>query len=137
MGQVAVTAGIDFGLAFFINAFLNIVFGVSTAPAVTIADLAVVLFLHGLLNTFGIRLVALLNDVSVWWHVVGVAAIVLVTMFSTSTRRTDLGTVFTTFVNNTGSGGDNPEWPGAILLGIPLYVDPDRAPERPVHADRL
>ena len=122
VGQVAVTAGIDFGLAFFINAFLNIVFGVSTAPIVTIIILAIVLFIHGLLNTFGIRLVKLLNDVSVWWHVVGVAAIVLVTVVLNQHSRTDLGTVFSTFVNNTGSGGDNPEWPGAILFGIPLYV---------------
>ena len=36
--------------------------------------------------------------------------------------RTDLGTVFTTFVNNTGSGGENGEWPGFIVVGIPLYV---------------
>jgi amino acid transporter len=122
VGQVAVTAGIDFGLAFFINAFLNIVFGVSTAPIVTIVILAIVLFIHGLLNTFGIRLVKLLNDVSVWWHVVGVAAIVLVTVVLNQHSRTDLGTVFSTFVNNSGSGGDNPEWPGVILFGIPLYV---------------
>jgi amino acid transporter len=122
VGQVAVTAGIDFGLAFFINAFLNIVFGVSTAPPVTIGILAIVLFIHGLLNTFGIRLVALLNDISVWWHVVGVAAIVLVTVVLNQHTRTDLGTVFSTFVNNTGSGGDNPQWPGPIAFGIPLYV---------------
>jgi amino acid transporter len=122
IGQVAVTAGIDFGLAFFINAFLNIVFGVSTAPIVTIVILAIVLFIHGLLNTFGIRLVKLLNDVSVWWHVVGVAAIVLVTVVLNQHSRTDIGTVFSTFVNNSGSGGDNPEWPGVILFGIPLYV---------------
>ena len=122
VGQVAVTAGIDFGLAFFINAFLNIVFGVSTAPIVTIVILAIVLFIHGLLNTFGIRLVKLLNDVSVWWHVVGVAAIVLVTVVLNQHSRTDIGTVFSTFVNNSGSGGDNPEWPGVILFGIPLYV---------------
>src|SRR3954470_3928968 len=122
VGQVAVTAGIDFGLAFFINAFLNIVFGVSTAPIVTIVILAIVLFIHGLLNTFGIRLVKLLNDVSVWWHVVGVAAIVLVTVVFNQHTRTDIGTVFSTFVNGTGSGGTNPEWPGPLLLGIPLYV---------------
>jgi amino acid transporter len=122
VGQVAVTAGIDFGLAFFINAFLNIVWGVSTAPPVTIAILAVVLFIHGLLNTFGIRLVKLLNDVSVWWHIVGVTAIVLVCVVFNQHSRTDLGTVFSTFVNNSGSGGDNGEWPGLILFGIPLYV---------------
>ncbi len=122
VGQVAVTAGIDFGLAFFINAFLNIVFGVSTAPPVTIVIFGVVLFIHGLLNTFGIRLVSLLNDVSVWWHVVGVTAIVLVTVVFNQHSRTDIGTVFSTFVNGTGSGGANPEWPGPLVFGIPLYV---------------
>jgi amino acid transporter len=122
VGQVAVTAGIDFGLAFFINAFLNLMWGVSTAPPVTIAIFGVVLFIHGLLNTFGIRLVKLLNDVSVWWHVVGVTAIVLVTVVFNQHSRTDLGTVFSTFVNGTGSGGANPEWPGPLFFGIPLYV---------------
>jgi amino acid transporter len=122
IGQVAVTAGIDFGLAFFINAFLNLMWGVSTAPAVTIAIFGIVLFIHGLLNTFGIRIVALLNQVSVWWHVVGVTAIVLVTVVFNQHSRTDLGTVFSTFVNGTGSGGDNPEWPGPLMFGIPLYV---------------
>jgi amino acid transporter len=122
VGQVAVTAGIDFGLAFFINAFLNIVWGVPTTPPYTIAIYGIVLIIHALLNTFGIRIVALLNDVSVWWHIVGVGAIVVVCVVLNQHSRTDLGTVFSTFVNNTGSGGDNPEWPGPILLGIPLYV---------------
>jgi amino acid transporter len=53
-----------------------------------------------LLNTFGIRLVALLNDVSVWWHVV-VVGIIFVSMFFLSPHHTDLGTVFTSFVNLT------------------------------------
>jgi amino acid transporter len=107
LGQVAVTAGIDFGLAFFINAFLNIAWGVPTDPPVTIAIYAVVLFLHGLLNTFGIRLVALLNDVSVWWHIVGVA-VIFIAMFFLAPAHT-LDQVFTTFVNNTSKEeGVNP-----------------------------
>jgi len=36
LGQVAVTAGIDFGAAFFINAFLALQWNVSTKPWVTI-----------------------------------------------------------------------------------------------------
>ena len=76
VGQVAVTAGIDFGLATFATALLNLTIGYPVSPQSTIAVYAVVLILHALLNTFGIRLVALLNDVSVWWHVVGVAVIV-------------------------------------------------------------
>ena len=122
VGQVAVTAGIDFGLAFFINAFLNLTVGLPTDPPYTIAIYGTVLVIHALLNTFGIRIVTILNDVSVWWHIVGVAAIVLVTVVLNQHERTDIGTVFSTFVNNTGSGGDNPQWPGPILFGIPLYV---------------
>ena len=50
LGQVAVTAGIDFGAAFFINAWLNLVFGTPTYHWVTIIIYACVLLLHGLLN---------------------------------------------------------------------------------------
>ncbi len=121
VGQVAVTAGIDFGLAFFINAFLNIAFAFPADPPHTILIYAIVLFIHGLLNTFGIRIVAFLNDVSVWWHLVGVAAILISMVFLSQHARTGLGTVFTKFVDNTGSG-PGLSWPGPILAGIPLYV---------------
>jgi amino acid permease (GABA permease) len=119
LGQVAVTAGIDFGLAFFINAFLNIAFKVPTDPPYTIAIYGVVLFLHGLLNTFGIKLVALLNDVSVWWHVVGVA-VIFVAMFFLSAGHTDLGTVFTHFENRTSADGVAPVLPlfYVMLIGL-------------------
>ena len=120
VGQVAVTAGIDFGLALFTTAFLNLAFGVTVTPTVTIAVYGVMLLLHGLLNTFGIRIVKLLNDVSVWWHIAGVSIIVLVTVLLNQHTKTDLGTVFTMTVNNTGA--DSTIFPGFLLLGIPLYV---------------
>ena len=120
VGQVAVTAGIDFGLAVFATALLNLTIGYPVSPQSTIAVYAVVLVLHALLNTFGIRLVALLNDVSVWWHVVGVAVIVIVCVFLNQHTRTDLGTVFSKTVNNTGFSSDMGL--GLVVLGIPLYV---------------
>src|SRR5271165_3806108 len=101
LGQVAVTAGIDWGAAFFINALLNLQWGVSTAHWVTILIFACVLFVHGLMNQFGIRLVALLNNVSVWWHIVGVLIIVGVLAFAPS-KHASTHYVFTTIVNNTG-----------------------------------
>ena len=77
LGQVAVTAGIDFGAALFINFLLSLWSNFSvTTHWLTILIFAVVLFVHGLINQFGIRLVALLNDVSVWWHITGVLIIV-------------------------------------------------------------
>jgi amino acid permease (GABA permease) len=101
LGQVAITAGIDFGAAFFINAFLNLQWGVSTAHSVTILIFAIVLLVHGLLNQFGIRLVALLNDVSVWWHITGVLIIVSVLTFVPS-HHASAKYVFTHTFNDTG-----------------------------------
>jgi amino acid permease (GABA permease) len=115
LGQVAVTAGIDFGCAFFINAFLNLQWGVPTYHWVTILIFAGVLLLHGLLNQFGIRLVALLNDISVWWHIVGVLIIVGVLAIKPAHHQS-ASFVFTHFVNNTG-------WSSAfyvVLLGLLL-----------------
>jgi len=121
VGQVAVTAGIDFGLAIFTTAFLNLAFGVTVTPTVTVAVFGVMLILHALLNTFGIQIVKLLNDVSVWWHIVGVSVIVIVCVVINAHTRTSLGTVFTTAINNT-SGDPNQSFPGPLILGIPLYV---------------
>jgi amino acid permease (GABA permease) len=103
LGQVAVTAGIDFGAAFFLNAFLDLVFGFDARRWHTILLFGLILVLHGLINTFGVRLVALLNDISVWWHVVGVLVIVGV-LAIVPDRHQSTSFVFTEFVNNTGWG---------------------------------
>jgi amino acid permease (GABA permease) len=115
LGQVAVTAGIDFGAAFFINAWLNLVFGTPLYHWVTILIFACVLLVHGIMNQFGIRLVALLNDVSVWWHIFGVLIIVGALIFAPSHHQS-AHFVFTGIVNNTG-------WHSTIyvvLLGLLL-----------------
>jgi len=101
LGQVAVTAGIDFGGAFFMSALFNQLFNYTLDPPHIIAVYAVILFAHGLLNTFGIRLVAILNDISVWWHLIGVVIIVGALFFIPS-KHQSLSFVFTGFVNNTG-----------------------------------
>lgn len=103
LGQVGVTAGIDFGLAFFVTAELNLLWGYATDARHVIAIYAVVLFLHGLLNTFGVRLVAFLNDVSVWWHIGGVL-IIVGALFIIPSHHQSASFVFTHFVNNTGWG---------------------------------
>ena len=103
LGQVAVTAGIDFGAAFFIHALLSLVFGLSAAHWVTVVIYAVVLLVHGLLNQFGIQLVALLNDISVWWHILGVLIIVAVLAFAPAHHQS-ASFVFGHFNNGTGLG---------------------------------
>jgi amino acid transporter len=87
IGQVAVTAGIDYGLAVSIDVLVNAwnpAFPAKLAsltaidPAtqwVTLGIFAVVLAIHALLNIFGVKIVAFLNDISVWWHILGVVLI--------------------------------------------------------------
>ncbi|HEY3867744.1 MAG TPA: amino acid permease [Actinocrinis sp.] len=101
LGQVAVTAGIDFGAAFFINALTDLQWGFSATAAHTIEIYAGVLLLHGLLNTFNVKLVAVLNQVSVWWHILGVLVIVGALTFVPS-KHQSASFVFGHFVNNTG-----------------------------------
>jgi amino acid permease (GABA permease) len=101
LGQVAVTAGIDFGAAFFLNAFLDLQFGYAATPGHTILLFGIILVLHGLLNTFGVQLVARLNDISVWWHVFGVLIIVGALAFLPDNHQS-ASFVFGEFVNNTG-----------------------------------
>jgi amino acid permease (GABA permease) len=104
LGQVAVTAGIDFGMAQFLGAFLSLVSGYTATPGHTVLLFAGILLLHALLNSVGVRLVAFLADVSVWWMVLGVATIALV-LFIVPTHHASTSFVFTHLVNNTGFSG--------------------------------
>jgi amino acid permease (GABA permease) len=115
LGQVAVTAGIDFGAALFLNAFIDIQWGWDTRPWHTIVLFAAILVLHGLLNSFGVRLVALLNNVSVWWHIIGVL-IIVAALAITPAHHQSASFVFTHFVNNTGWSS----WLYVTLLGLLL-----------------
>ena len=117
LGQVAVTAGISFGCAFSISAFFSILTGSETwlKPWATIVILAVVLFIQGLLNTFNVRLVALLNDVSVYWHLIGVAIIFVLLFWAPSSGSHQ--TVSFLF----GSQGWD-AFAGLSGFSIPLYI---------------
>jgi amino acid transporter len=84
IGQVAVTAGIDYGAAVSLDVLLHAWFpGIPAVPGFadpatqwfTLGLYAVILALHALLNIFGVRIVAFLNDLSVGWHIVGVILI--------------------------------------------------------------
>ena len=105
LGQVAITAGIDFGLAAFVSAFMNIAFDVEITKLILVGTYTVVLAIHGLLNTFGVSLVALFNSVSVWWHVIGVAVVVAVLVIVPD-EHTSLGSIFS--FSSTANGDNVP-----------------------------
>lgn len=79
LGQIGVIASVDYALAVFIGFFVRMYVHDFRLTSWTVFFIYLgVLAAHGLLNTFGVKLVKVLGHVSVWWHVVGVALIVIV-----------------------------------------------------------
>ncbi|MFE9533213.1 amino acid permease [Streptomyces sp. NPDC006691] len=115
LGLLGAIAGIDYGAAAFTGAFLNLQFGFTPTPQKTIVIFLVILALHAVLNLFGVRLVSVLNSVSVWWHLAGVAVIVTALSVVPSHHQS-AHFVFTTFVNDTGWSAD---W-YVVLIGLLL-----------------
>jgi amino acid transporter len=91
IGQFAITAGIDYGLAGFLAPLL----GLPTDRITVMLVYAAVLLSHAALNHVGVRVVSLLNWLSAWYHVAAVALLVLaLTLFA---PKQDVGFLFTRF----------------------------------------
>ena len=72
IGLVAVLAGIDYGCA----QFLLPILGIQASTRHLLTAYGSILISHGLINHYGIRWVAWLNDFSVGVHIVGVLALI-------------------------------------------------------------
>jgi amino acid transporter len=114
IGQIAITAGIDYGAAIFTDALLQLLWpGTFKGTSHEVIYVyAVILALHAVMNIFSVRLVAFLNDISVWWHVLGVLIIVGFLVFKPDHHQS-FGTVFGSTLNNSGWGHG---WIWLVLL---------------------
>ena len=72
VGLIAAQAGINYSCAQFILPFLHL----PSTPAYLFGMFAFILLNQGILNHYGVRLVAILNDASVTVHIAGVALVV-------------------------------------------------------------
>ncbi|GAA1112685.1 MULTISPECIES: amino acid permease [Streptomyces violaceusniger group] len=119
LGLLGAIAGIDYGAALFTGALFNLQWGFDPTPESTMLIFVCILLLHAALNLFGVRLVSVLNSVSVWWHLAGVAIIVGALAIVPSHHQSP-EFVFTEFVNNTG--WSNPLYVTAIGLLLAQYT---------------
>jgi amino acid transporter len=101
VGQIGVIASVDYALSVFIAEFISLyegrwLFFDSTLDFKSVFFIyTIVLITHGLLNTFGVRLVKILMDVSVWWHVFGTAVIIAALFIIPDSGKTEgLGSIF-------------------------------------------
>jgi amino acid transporter len=80
IGQVTITAGINIGAAIYLIGAGTSILGLPARALYTswsfrVAVMAAIMVPQVLINIYGIRLIARLNDISVWWHIAGVVAI--------------------------------------------------------------
>jgi amino acid transporter len=93
LGQFAITAGIDYGLAEFLAPML----GLSPTRGYVIGLYALVLFSHAVLNHIGVRVVSLLNWFSAWYHVA--AAVGLIAALAWLAPKQPIGFLATRFTD--------------------------------------
>jgi amino acid transporter len=115
IGLVGIVAGVGYGAAIFSNAVLSIygvtIGGINFATANTSAILhhqfvlfLIILFAYTVINIFADPLLALFNNISVGWHVLGVLVIIGVLVFVPDHHQ-NAGFVFGNKINNTGFHG--------------------------------
>ncbi|MCX4976467.1 amino acid permease [Streptomyces sp. NBC_00620] len=119
LGLIGAICGIDYGAALFVGAFANLQWGLVPTVWTTFGTFAVILLLHGLLNSFGVRLVNVLNSISVWWQVFGVLLIVgMLTLAPAEHQSAEF--VFGHF--NNGTGFTNPLYVAALGCLLAAYT---------------
>jgi amino acid transporter len=92
LGQIGVIASVDYALAIFIGFFIRMNSADFSLTAGKIFFIyLIILAVHGLLNTFGVKLVKILGDVSVWWHVIGVLIIFAILLMNTAPDGNNVG----------------------------------------------
>ncbi|MFL6040496.1 MAG: amino acid permease [Gaiellales bacterium] len=104
VGQIAVTAAICYGAAIFVTALLGLWFDFPQTARWIFVVYSVILLVHGIVNTFGSRLLARVNNISAWWHMVGVLVVVGVLIFVPDHHKS-VSFVFTETVNTSGFSG--------------------------------
>jgi amino acid transporter len=130
IGLVGIVAGVGYGAAIFLNSVLAI-YGVTiggidfatTTPSNilhhTFVLFLLILLLYTGVNIFADTLLGLFNNISVWWHVLGVALIIGVLIFVPDHHQ-DAGFVFGQTYNNSLFHGGATTGPFFWLYIVPL-----------------
>jgi amino acid transporter len=114
IGQIAVTAAIGYGLATFGTALLNFWFDYPNEKEWIYVLYVIFLGLAAIVNLMNVQITALLNTVSAYWHIAGVAVIVLILIVVPDNHQS-FGYVFGETVNATGFGNGNENF-GSLLF---------------------
>jgi amino acid transporter len=128
VGLLGIVASVGYGAASFLYALLGLyglnVLGVDFGDSAHVLSetfllYLIILALYAVLNIFSSPLVALFNNISVGWHVLGVAVIIALLIFVPDDHQ-NASFVFGQKLNNTGFGGGSTGNFGFWFLVMPI-----------------
>ncbi|MEP6749133.1 MAG: amino acid permease [Bacteroidota bacterium] len=126
IGLLAITASVVYGVA----VFLNIVLGTylpNYATGFLSGDnihqqffwFLIIMVISTALNCFSSHIQALLNNISVWWHVFGAALVIAILLIAPPSHQR-LHWIFTHQINNSGFSNGHVYWLYVLPLGLLL-----------------
>ncbi len=122
IGLLAIVASVAYGCATFLDLTLGFLFPGSwhsgSLDTIFLFFLGI-LVLAALANIFSSHLLGIFNNVSVYWHVLGAAAIILILIILPD-HHASVSEVFTSRVNNIGFFGDKTSGAGFLFIILPI-----------------
>ncbi len=121
IGLLAIVASVAYGCATFLDltlGFFSTSWHSGSLHTIFLFFLGI-LVLAALANIFSSHLLSIFNNVSVWWHVLGALAIILILIFLPH-HHASASMVFTSTVNNTGFFGGATHGAGFIFIILPI-----------------
>ena len=130
IGQITITSGINIAAAIYIIGALSRITGhqFSTNWYFYVLVMVLIMIPQMLINMFGIKLTARLNNFSVWWHILGVLTIaLLLTVWGKTSNSWEFATSFINTTNPydfSSAALPSGETAPALYLGNPITAQP-------------
>jgi len=122
IGLIAILASVAYGAATFLDLTLG-TFSESWLANYSLTRtfiiFVIILVISATINIFSSHLLAVINNVSVWWHVIGAAAVILI-LFLVPDQHASFSDVFAKTINNSGMFGGATSGFGWLLFVLPI-----------------
>ncbi|CAN5557090.1 amino acid permease [soil metagenome] len=122
VGLIAILASVAYGSATFLDLTLG-TFSDSWLAGYSLTRtfimFLVILVVVATINIFSSHLLAVINNISVWWHVIGAAGVIVI-LWLIPEQHASFSTVFATTVNNTGFFGGSTSGITFLLFVLPM-----------------
>ncbi|HUK45812.1 MAG TPA: amino acid permease [Gaiellaceae bacterium] len=112
LGLIGIIGAVAYGLATYATALSNLLWGYPNDRHHIFYLFAAFIAACTLLNVFDVRITSLINEISAWWHVVGVA-IIVIALIVVPSHHQSAGYVFGQTINNSGFHGSG--WSSGVF----------------------